>query len=384
VLGHESCTYHTHRAHQHGGPHDWESSAISVNDGAMDGFIASLPRTERWCVDRTAPECERFVGPDLQPDVMSWHDDREIPNYWTYADAFVLQDRMFAPADSWTLPAHLFLVSGWSAYCSDPSDPMSCVANKDLKPRAERWDYGEDPIYAWTDITWLLDRHDVSWAYYVAPGTCPFVRCRDIDGREGPAGLTPSPKNPLPGFTTLYETRQKGRIQTHEQFFQALRTDTLPSVTWVIPGNGLSDHPQSSRGIYKGQAYVTKLVNAVMRSEAWDSSAVFLTWDDWGGFYDHVPPTVVDEMGYGIRVPGLMMSPYAKQGYIDHQTLSFDAYLKLIEDRFLQGRRLDPDTLARPDARTVVRETLPVLGDLVNEFDFDQPPRPPLILDPTP
>jgi phospholipase C len=133
-----------------------------------------------------------------------------------------------------------------------------------------------------------------------------------------------------------------------------------------------------------GQAYVTKLVNAVMQSSAWDSSAIFITWDDWGGFYDHVPPTKVDQMGYGIRVPALMISPYSRSGYIDHQTLSFDAYLKLIEDRFLGGERLDPATLGRPDPRPVVREELAALGDLAHEFDFTQSPRKPVVLDPTP
>ena len=95
-----------------------------------------------------------------------------------------------------------------------------------------------------------------------------------------------------------------------------------------------------------------------MRGPDWDSSAIFITWDDWGGFYDHVNPPLADENGYGLRVPGLLVSPYARRGYIDHQTLTFDAYLKLIEDRFLGGQRLDPATDGRPDSRPLVRETL--------------------------
>jgi phospholipase C len=126
------------------------------------------------------------------------------------------------------------------------------------------------------------------------------------------------------------------------------------------------------------------MVNAVMRSPDWGSSAIFLAWDDWGGFYDHVVPPAIDDNGYGLRVPGLMMSPYAKRGYIDHQTLTFDAYLKLIEDRFLGGQRLDPRTDGRPDARPTVREDVSILGDLYDEFDFSQPPRDPVILDPLP
>ena len=88
-----------------------------------------------------------------------------------------------------------------------------------------------------------------------------------------------------------------------------------------------------------------------MRSKDWRSSAIFLTWDDWGGFYDHVTPPRVDSLGYGIRVPGLVISPYARQGYIDHQVLSPDAYLKFIEDDFLGRQRIDPKTDGRPDSR---------------------------------
>jgi phospholipase C len=151
-----------------------------------------------------------------------------------------------------------------------------------------------------------------------------------------------------------------------------------------VPGDGVSEHPQSSRGVAAGMAHVTRLVNSVMRGPDWDSSAIFITWDDWGGFYDHVVPPLADENGYGLRVPGLLVSPYARRGFVDHQTLTFDAYLKLIEDRFLDGQRLDPSTDGRPDARPVVREAMPLLGDLALAFDFDRTPRAPLILDPTP
>jgi phospholipase C len=122
---------------------------------------------------------------------------------------------------------------------------------------------------------------------------------------------------------------------------------------------------------------VTTLINAVMNGPDWDSSAIFLSWDDWGGFFDHVLPPTVDENGYGLRVPGITVSPYAKSGYIDHQVLSFDAYLKFIEDDFLDSQRLDPKTDGRPDPRPTVRENVPILGDLTKEFDFDQSPRAP-------
>jgi phospholipase C len=117
-----------------------------------------------------------------------------------------------------------------------------------------------------------------------------------------------------------------------------------------------------------------------MQSRDWASTAIFLAWDDWGGFYDHVVPPKVDQNGYGIRVPALVISPYARKGYIDHQTLSFDAYLTFIEDDFLGGQRLDPRTDGRPDPRPTVRENVPQLGDLASDFDLTQKPRPPLVL----
>jgi phospholipase C len=133
-----------------------------------------------------------------------------------------------------------------------------------------------------------------------------------------------------------------------------------------------------------GEAWVTDIVNAVMSGPDWKSTAIFVTWDDWGGFYDHVRPPRVDADGYGLRVPGLVISPYARRGMVDHQTLSFDAYIKFIEDDFLAGDRIDPATDGRPDSRPDVRENLRLLGDLRRDFDFSQPPRAPLLLAPCP
>jgi phospholipase C len=129
-----------------------------------------------------------------------------------------------------------------------------------------------------------------------------------------------------------------------------------------------------------GQTYVTGLINAIMNSPDWSSTAIFLSWDDWGGFYDHVVPPHVDGMGYGMRVPGLVISPYAKSAYIDHQILSHDAYNKFIEDDFLGGERLNPASDGRPDPRPDVRESEPILGSLQSDFNFNQAPRTPVLL----
>ena len=142
-------------------------------------------------------------------------------------------------------------------------------------------------------------------------------------------------QNTLPGFKTVAVDHQLKNIQSNEHYFDAAAAGTLPNVSWVMPTTNRGEHPPDDIG--NGQAWVTKVVNAAMQGPDWLHTAIFVTWDDWGGFYDHVRPPKVDANGYGIRVPALMISPWARRGYIDHQTLSFDAYLKFIEDRFLGG-----------------------------------------------
>ena len=379
--------YHDRDQFDGGGPHGHDASVVDVNGGRMNGFLRALEIEGNACT-RTPPKdpcSEVEPGPNGTPDVLGYHTAREIPNYWRYAREYVLHDAMFAPTDSWTLPAHLYLVSGWSATCPDLNDPMSCVSDierpgsnaSDQGPRWEPIEGGPRP-YLWADITWLLYKAGVSWAYFVGPGTCIVPPCERYE-----ADSTSVNQNPLPGFRTVEETGQLDNIRPNTEFFEAAAEGNLPAVSWVMPTEAKSEHPPDDIGA--GQTWVTTIVNAVMQGppEQWMHTAIFITWDDWGGFYDHVKPPVVDENGWGLRVPSMVISPWAKQGFIDHQTLSFDAYLKLIEDRFLGGDRLDPKTDGWPDSRPTVRERLRILGDLSRDFDFAQEPLAPVILDPS-
>ena len=388
-----------------GGPHGESNAVADIAGGSMNGFVIQAENGKRSCKDPNNPACTN----GSTPDVMSWKDAREIPNYWAYAQNFVLQDHMFEPNASWSLPEHLFMVSEWSAHCTTPGVAASCInalqnpgSPPDFKRGAKKkpkagvpttiatpaaTDAEGDPVaipagpdYAWTDLTYLLHKNNVSWGYYVVAGNEPdcqndtSVSCTPVKQNA----KTPGIWNPLPYFDTVTADGQQSNIQSVSNFYSQAAKGALPAVSWVVPSSAVSEHPPATTSA--GQAYVTSLINAVMRSPDWATTAIFLAWDDWGGFYDHVVPPAVDQNGYGLRVPALVISPYAKQGYIDHQTLSFDAYVKFIEDDFLNGQRLDPATDGRPDPRPNVRENSPQLGDITQAFDFTQAPRPPLTL----
>jgi phospholipase C len=379
--------YETHVDGGVEGPHDYKAAVTDIDSGKMDGFIRANQNAVSIfrCTDVTNPRCGFEHG--FANGVMSHFGNTDLPNYWSYARNFVLQDRMFSSVASWSLPASLYKVSAWSASCTG-HDPSSCRNNivdpSATFPAADVTDpfhpHPGSPIFAWTDLTYLLHRQRVSWRYYVVSGTEPdctnpaTISCPAV----GQSAAEPSIWNPLPYFDTVHHDHELGNIESVDRFYQSAENGTLPAVSWVVPSLAVSEHFPAK--ISDGVAYVTSLINAVMRGPDWDSTAIFLAWDDWGGFYDHVVPPHVDQNGYGLRVPALVISPYAKPGYIDHQTLSFDAYLKFIEDDFLNGQRLDPKTDGRPDPRPDVRENATVLGDLTNDFDFTQPPRGPLLL----
>jgi phospholipase C len=373
--------YHDPSNTNYGGPHGEASAVADINGGKMDGFIAQAEGGAAGCQNTLNPDC----GGSSVTDVMGYHDAREIPNYWTYANNFVLQDHLFEPNASWSLPQHLFMVSEWSAICSKAKDPMSCV-NDDRFPQTPP-DFNPKgnstpppaPVYGWTDLTYLLFENNISWKYYVQSGTQPD--CAN-DAADCPPvhqdAKTPGIWNPLPYFETVRLDGQLQNITDVTNYYKDARTGTLPAISWITPSHANSEHPTAL--ISDGQAWTTSLINAAMQGPDWDSTVIFLSWDDWGGFYDNVVPPNVDKNGYGLRVPGLVISPYARTGFIDHQVLSHDAYVKFMEDIFMNGQRLDPATDGRPDRRPTVRENVPLLGNLLLDFDFNQTPRPALIL----
>src|SRR5215510_6147241 len=242
-----------------GGPHGLANSVADVNHGKMDGFIRQRYLAKASCREPNNPACRGKSG---VPDVMGYHTEAEIPNYWAYARNFVLQDHMFEPVKSWSLPEHLYLVSGWSAKCRTRS-PMSCVSSIGgpyaVKPywRAVHRELttGRTSInLAWTDITWLLHANHVSWAYYVQRGTEPDCAddsaetCEPVRQRAGTPGIW----NPLPLFGDVQQNHQLRNIRSLGTYFHAAKAGNLPSVSWITPSDLNSENPPQS--VQRGEA----------------------------------------------------------------------------------------------------------------------------------
>ncbi|MDQ1535088.1 MAG: hypothetical protein QOF28_2849, partial [Actinomycetota bacterium] len=262
-----------HRDVNFGGPHGADDAIADVDGGKMDGFVARVEHARRNCTNPDDPVCSLSA----RPDVMGYHTGSDIPNYWTYAKRFVLQDHMFEPVASWSLPEHLYQVSEWSAFCTQHDNPRSCT-NAPQKPGLPLEFRSGDgvptptaPIYAWTDLTYLLHKNRVSWRYYVTQGNEPdcqndaAISCAPIPQSAPRASIW----NPLPNFDTVKNDGQLGNIQSVDRFYTAAKNGQLPAVSWVVPSDAVSEHPPSR--VSAGQSYVTGLVNAVMRSADWSS-----------------------------------------------------------------------------------------------------------------
>ena len=275
---------------------------MAIDGGKMDGFIRIALAGSAYATKALGPNgkplhittvCRNFTDPNCGESaglgpirVMGYHTMSDIPNYWMYAQTFALDDHMFEPVASWSLASHLYMVSAWSAECSKLNDPLSCKS--DLVRKAPPRDV--DTPYAWTDLTWLLSRNHVSWGYYLDHG--PMRRrqgqMRNHTGGQKATRGVPAIWDVLPQFTDVHEDKQVGNVQTLGDFFAALKNNTLPAVSWIAPNAYDSEHPPALVSV--GQSYVTHIINQVMLSPEWDSTAIFLAWDDWGGFYDHVVP----------------------------------------------------------------------------------------------
>ncbi|HTA54083.1 MAG TPA: alkaline phosphatase family protein [Candidatus Acidoferrales bacterium] len=301
---------------------------------------------------------------------------QQILPYTTIANQWVLADHMFQTQGSGSFTAHQDLIAGGtmlnvsqtlSIVDTPNSTPWGCDAppgtiTSELKyvPKSGNLQFLKDkgpyPCFgpSYTTLRDLLDAQSVSWKYYSPP----------VIGGEGVLW------NAFDAISVVRYGSEWGTNVTdsNTQIFDDLTYNQLPAVSWVIPDRPESDHPDPGPDGDTGPSWVASLVNAIGQSSYWSSTAIIVVWDDWGGFYDFVPPPLTDHWGgLGFRVPMLVISPYAVKGtssqggYISHTQYEFGSILKFVEDTFNLG------SLGKTDARATS------IGD---SFDFTQTPRP--------
>ena len=314
-------------------PHSSSAMRDAMNGGKLDSFVSAA---------------ETYGATDGKL-ALGYYDSDAIPYYWGLADRYVLADRWFSSVAGPSFPNHLYAYSatrtsldGSSVYDSVPAQGM--------------------------DILTLFDRLEeagVSWKVYVQ-GYDPESNFRNPEAR---LGLTDAAAQliwvPLVGIPRFVDDPVlSSKIVDINQYFIDAREGNLPAVAWITP-SGLSEHPPGDLTL--GHFFAFDLLEALMMSEAWWNSAFIITWDEWGGWADHVVPPQVDEDGYGLRVPALIVSPWAKEGYVDSTIYDHTSPIALVNTLY------DLEPLATRDAAA---------ADLTEAFDFTQEPRHPEIPSP--
>jgi phospholipase C len=293
------------------------------NGGGMDGFVAAF---RHW--------------PDVGSQPMGYYDDRDIPYYWNVADNYVLFDRLFASASGSSFWNHMFWVTG------TPANP----AADELDPA------GFDAVPTIFD---RLQEAGVSWKFYVQ-NYRPEITFRTPGEGHAAAQLIRVPLLNYHRF--LDDPALNSRIVDISEYYQDLRNDSLPAVSFMVP-SGSSEHPPGN--IHAGERFVSSLVDALMSSSSWDRSAFMWTYDDSGGWYDHVTPPTVGADTLGFRVPALLVSGYAQRGQVNHTQLDSTSALKFVEDNW----SIAPLTARDANANS-----------LTSAFSFNQLPRQPEVL----
>ena len=314
--------------------HCYTCALRAWDQGRMDGFDQG-DLTTRWAFTRL--------------------DRDQLPNYWHWARRFVLADNFYASAQGPSFPNHLYSIAAQSGGAVDNprrhgffSNTFGCDAPSQQKVQvfdSEGHTRFIRPCFDFETEGDLLDAARVPWAYYAAT--------------ELQRGYIWSAYSAIRRYRE-HPRRWERHMFSVDQVIQDIRQEDLPPVTWITPRFELSEHPEYN--FCHGENWTTKVVNAIMRSDMWQDTAIFLTWDDYGGFYDHVPPPQVDRFGFGFRVPLLVISPYAKRGHIDHRLGEFSSVLRFIEDNWGLSQ------LTRRDRRA---------HNLTYDFDFTRVPRPP-------
>jgi phospholipase C len=321
--------------------HNWSDAVTAIDGGKMDKFdLVALGN-----VDGDYMSCSQLQETD-------------IPNYWSYAKNFVLADHMFSSLKGPSFPNHLYTVAADDddGVISNPSNPnqeagsWGCDAPEGTVVQVMNTEgqiTNEAPCFTATTLADLLESAGISWAYY-APA-------------EGESGYIWST---LDSFSQIRNSDLwTEHVLPYTQFETDAAAGNLPAVSWVVQDGDQSDHPPASS--CDGENFTVGQLNALMQGPEWDSTAVFLTWDDFGGFYDPVPPPTIDFYGLGPRIPLMIISPYAKPAFISHTQYELSSVLKTIEERF---------SLPSLNGRDITA------NDTLDSFDFSQKPLAPLVL----
>ena len=284
----------------------------------------------------------------------------DLPNYWSYAQNFVLADHMFASMEGASFPNHLYTIAADGAGTLEiptggegGKGSWGCDANPKVNVPVMAMNGAISDVFPCFDIQTLadtLDQKGVSWKYYAPP--------------EGERGYVMST------FDAINHIRNSGIWNTNvvppTQFATDALKGQLPAVSWIVAG-AQSEHPPAST--CDGENWTVEQLNALMQGpiDQWNSTAVFLVWDDWGGFYDHVLPPHKDRFGLGLRVPAMIISPYAIAGMVSHTPYEFSSVLKFVEEVFGLPALTQRDTNA---------------NDMTDSFNFNQTPIAPFVLTP--
>jgi phospholipase C len=320
--------------------HEWPDAHEAVDGGKMDRFD-----TELTC----------SVNGDLM--CMSQLYQADIPNYWSYAQTYELADEAFSNMESGSFPAHLYLVSAASQNVLD--NPRStaqaqwgcdAIAGTTVPTMTPQFVVGSEyPCFSATTLGNIADSAGVSWKAYTATN-------RNASGYI---------YNPFRPFSAIFSSSDwNTKVIPVANFITDAQAGNLPAISWVTPPSTQTDHPPE--GACAGENWLVQQINAVMQGPAdqWNSTAIFLTWDDWGGFYDHVPPPYRDQYGLGLRVPFIIISPYAVNS-VYHTEIEFASVLRFMEETFDLPSLNGADTVA---------------NDLQDAFNYQQTPRPTLVL----
>jgi phospholipase C len=314
-------------------PHTYNATIKAINGGQMNGFYAA----EGSCTQ-----------------TMGYYDQTMIPYYWNYAQHFVLSDGTFESANSYSLPNHWYMIAAQAPQIGYYQYGNNGFGVNTPKPVLVQYVSEANQIQTLGDS---MIQSGISWKYYDSPMDPKGIANAIVNGQVAAYWNTFRAKN------SSYTSEYMPHFVFRGQLLSDIGNGTLPSVSWVIPSAPVSEHAPANLTL--GMWYVRYLVNAVMNSNYWKDTAIIISWDDYGGWYDHVAPPVIDQFGYGIRVPMLIISPYSKPGFIDNTVYSFDSILKFVEWNF------GLHSLTSRDANA---------NNLLNAFNFQQTPLGPDII----